>query len=101
MHYALTPRARADLDEIWDHSVREWGDARAEKYLLAFRSAFETLTEHPRLGRSAHVIRPGYRSFAVNSHVVFYRISKDQIDIVRILHQKSDHTARLSERTKQ
>jgi toxin ParE1/3/4 len=95
MRYALTPRARADLDEIWDHSTQEWGSARAETYLLAFKSAFESLTAHPHLGKAAHAIRPGYRRLAVNFHVVFYKVSAHQIDIVRILHQKSDHAARL------
>ena len=32
MGYALSPAARADIEEIWDYTVRHWGEAQAERY---------------------------------------------------------------------
>ena len=31
-HFVLTPRARADLDEIWDYTADRWGLDQAETY---------------------------------------------------------------------
>jgi plasmid stabilization system protein ParE len=31
--YVLSPRAQADLEEIWDYSVEIWGTDRAEHYV--------------------------------------------------------------------
>ena len=31
--YVLSPRAQADLDEIWDYSAKHWGENRAEVYI--------------------------------------------------------------------
>ncbi|WP_368072138.1 type II toxin-antitoxin system RelE/ParE family toxin [Actinomyces sp. oral taxon 175] len=35
-------------------------------------------------------VRPGYRSRAVGSHVVFYVISDGGVDVIRVLHQRMD-----------
>ena len=35
--YLLTPAAQADLGQIWDYSVRTWGEAQAERYVLSIR----------------------------------------------------------------
>jgi toxin ParE1/3/4 len=31
--YLLSPRAQADIEEIWDYSVDIWGTDRAERYV--------------------------------------------------------------------
>jgi hypothetical protein len=31
--YLLSPRAQADLEEIWDYSEEIWGTDRAERYV--------------------------------------------------------------------
>ena len=41
-------------------------------------------------GRSAEDIRAGYRKAAVGSHVMFYRVRADVVEIVRILHRNMD-----------
>lgn len=63
--YRLTPAARRDLSRIWDYSEERWGRQQAE-------------------------VRPGYRSRAVGSHVVFYVISAGGVDVIRVLHQRMD-----------
>lgn len=30
----LTPKARSDLDTIWDYTAKTWGQDQAEAYLL-------------------------------------------------------------------
>jgi toxin ParE1/3/4 len=90
MPYLLSPRAQADLGEIWDHTQSRWGRDQAERYLLQIRAALELLSQNPRLGRSAGAIRRGYRKHACGAHVIFYREIAAGIDVVRILHRRMD-----------
>ena len=93
--YALRPRARRDIEEIWDCSVAAWGVRQAENYVRQVQRSLEILANYPRLGRACDDIRPGYRKHPTGSHVVFYRIDEDGIEVVRILHQRMDFEPRL------
>ena len=35
-------------------------------------------------------VRPGYRAFHEGRHLIFYREAGDQIEIIRILHDRMD-----------
>jgi toxin ParE1/3/4 len=94
--YLLTPAAQADLGQIWDYSVRTWGEAQAERYVLSIRDACQALADGSKQGRSIDDIRPGYRKLAVASHLLFYRVTDNGlIDVVRILHKRMDAPAHL------
>jgi toxin ParE1/3/4 len=88
--YTLSREADADIESIAEASLRQWGLARAEKYILGMHETFQTLVEFPDLGRDAGHIRPGYRKIETASHSVFYRKTGDSVLIVRILHQSMD-----------
>jgi toxin ParE1/3/4 len=83
--YVVSPRASADLEDIWDYTAERWGAAQAEEY-----SAIETVADDPRKGRSCDEVREGYRKYGAGSHVLFYRSVKAGIDILRILHGRMD-----------
>ena len=88
--HALSPAARADIEEIRDCKVRHWSEAQAERYTRTIRDACEALGDGTLSGRSAEDIRAGYRKAAVGSHVLFYRVRADVVEIVRILHRSMD-----------
>lgn len=89
--YVLSPKARADLEGIWDFTAGRWGDAQAETYVRSIQTAIETVAADPGRGRACDDIRAGYRRFAVGSHLLFYRLDKGGVvDVVRILHQRMD-----------
>ncbi len=89
-HLRLTPQARADLDGIWEYSVKQWNVDQAETYLLTLNSTLQLLTKQPDLGRKIDDIREGYLKFLAGSHLLIYRVKADCIEIVRILHKSSD-----------
>lgn len=89
------PRARLDLDGIWNYTQAQWGSSRAEDYLRQIKNAAELLAANPDAGRACDDIRPGYRKYPVGSHMVFYRRSVGAIEIVRILHARMDVTRHL------
>jgi toxin ParE1/3/4 len=88
--YELSQEADNDLEEIFDYTQVQFGSEQAIKYLLGFESLFENLCIHPETGRTRDEIRKGLRSISHISHVVFYRILKDRIRIVRVLHSGRD-----------
>lgn len=90
MGYVLSPAAQADLETIWDYTVKHWGEAQAERYTRDIQAACEALSNGTLISRSADEIRKGYHKVAVGSHVIFYRQRSDAVEIVRILHQSMD-----------
>lgn len=48
------------------------------------------LARDPRRGRPCHEIRAGYRKFAAASHVIFFRLAGEELQVIRILHQRMD-----------
>jgi toxin ParE1/3/4 len=86
----LTPRARADLDHIWEYTTQQWSVDQAEAYLLTLDSTMQILRQQPELGRKIDDVRQGYLKFLAASHILIYRIKPDCIEIMRILHKSSD-----------
>lgn len=88
--YVLSPRARADLDEIWDHTAAKWGVDQAEFYTCQLWQHIEAVASKPAIGRACPDVRAGYYKYLSGSHVLFYRLIDGGIDVVRILHQRMD-----------
>ncbi|NBC31138.1 MAG: type II toxin-antitoxin system RelE/ParE family toxin [Alphaproteobacteria bacterium] len=90
--YRLTPRAYKDLKDIARYSLKVWGRRQRETYLADLHKRFEWLAANPHLGRKRDEIASGYNSFPQGSHVIFYIICNDGIDIIGIPHHAMDHT---------
>jgi toxin ParE1/3/4 len=93
--YVVSPRAHADIDEIWEYTADRWGIDQAERYVRTLQFAVETIARDPQKGRSCDDIRQGYRKYRVGSHVPFYRVTPQGVDIVRVLHQRMDFSQHL------
>ena len=89
--FVLKPRARQDLDEIWDYTADRWGLGQAEAYARQLWEDIQRVADNPSFGRECGEVRPGYRKYPSGSHVPYYRLTDDGIDIVRILHERMDH----------
>jgi len=90
MRFIVSPRARADIDDIWNYTVEHWGDRQAEIYLRLVKAAVEAVATDPKIGRTCDDVRRGYRKYPVGSHVLFYRVTATAIVVVRILHRRMD-----------
>ena len=88
--YVLSPRAQADVEDIWNYTAENWGEPQAERYIRQLQPAIQAISADPRKGQSCEDIRPGYRKYPVGSHVLFFRIVDGVVDVVRILHQRMD-----------
>ncbi|MFN3503428.1 type II toxin-antitoxin system RelE/ParE family toxin [Allorhizobium sp. NPDC080224] len=96
--YRLRPSAEEDMDAIWDYTCRTRSPARADRYIDDLFDAFERLVQTPELGPQAYMVASGYRRLRVNHHLIFYRkVELDEIEVVRILHEKSDFLRHLGD----
>lgn len=80
-------KARADLKKIWKYSYKKHGEKQADKYFDELSVGMNTIQNNPNIGFSCDYIRNSYRQYKVNQHYIFYRVGKDTIHIVRVLHE--------------
>ena len=90
--YKLSRPAKADLDEIWlDLGIRANIDI-AGRITDEITDRFGLLAAMPDLGRARPEFGPaGFRSFAVDDYVIYYRKAKrGGIQVARVIHGKRD-----------
>jgi toxin ParE1/3/4 len=86
--YKLAPAAEWDLEQIWFLGLERFGLGQADHYYYALMCHFNDLAENPLSYPAVDHIRKDYRRSAFGAHSVFYRISNDQIVIMRIIGQQ-------------
>lgn len=91
----LTPKAKIDLSNIWDYSLSEWGVNQAEKYVRELWAAIQAQTKDLSTSIDCTHIRPGYRKLHYESHLVFFKVQANSLNVIRILHQRMDFSRHL------
>jgi toxin ParE1/3/4 len=86
LRIVVSPRAQADIVDIAAYTLDHWGDRQMERYVDGLHERFVSLASHPETGRRRDEIRRGYRSIVHGSHIVFYRLTRRDLVIVRVLH---------------
>ena len=90
-NFTLSPSARADLEAIAVYVGEAAGNDVAEQVLERIREKCRSLAKAPgRLGTPRDEIGEGIRSFPVSPHVLFFRGVEENLEIVRVLHERQD-----------
>lgn len=91
------PQVEAEIDTIWIHVAKESGSLdTADRLVESITDHLYLLSRHPQLGRRRdHDLRPGLRSLSVGGYVAIYRIEKDDVVILHIVHGRRDIKALL------
>ncbi|MGF9694875.1 type II toxin-antitoxin system RelE/ParE family toxin [Rhizobium sp. 0TCS1.26] len=84
----ISPRASADIDEIYDYTEGRWGQDQAEDYTFGIRSVLEEVCRGTRSGKSINEIREGACSLSYRSHYLIYRERSRSVVLIRILHRR-------------
>ncbi len=91
MAHRLAPRARSDLDDIWEYIASESGsETIADRHIDTITERFDLLSNWPRLGRARHDLRNGLRSHPAGDYVIFYRVHRRDVIILYVLHGRRD-----------
>ncbi len=87
----ISHKAKQDLENIWIYSFNQWGEKQADKYFddLDY-SINKILFQNPKIGVACDYIRPNYRQYRVNEHLIFYKLTAEKIYIVRLLHKNME-----------
>ena len=86
----IAPAAKTDLKDIYQYGLRQWGQAQSDSYLNHLKEHFWSLTEQPLMGVERPELLPGARSLPIESHTLFYRVTTDTVEIIRVLHGRQD-----------
>jgi len=93
--YVISKKAVADLEEIWLYTVEKWSVAQADRYYNLIFDEINFICKNSNSGKSMEHVRKGYRASKVKSHLIFYRVSNNTIEVIRILHERMDIENRL------
>ncbi len=88
--YILSKKSQEDIESIYDYGKYRFGENLAIQYLIELKNCFENLSQNPEIGKKRNEIKQGLYSFPFISHVIFYRILRNHVRIVRILHGSRD-----------
>ncbi len=94
----LRQEAIDDLNDIWVYTLKEWSEKQADKYYASIEFACTQIGKNPEIGQEYVEISKDLLGLRTGKHIIFYKvISKDQIEIIRILHERMDLKNRLDE----
>lgn len=88
--YRLSPRALADLDDIWRFSAESWSIEQADRYIDDLVRIFELIATMPTLAREHSEFKPPVRIHVHESHLIVYTIAEDHVSIMRLLGGRQD-----------
>ncbi|MBF0381314.1 MAG: type II toxin-antitoxin system RelE/ParE family toxin [Magnetococcales bacterium] len=86
------------MSGIYLYSYRQYGESKADEYLLALEKCFIMLTEQPHLGREIDHIRKGLRSLDYENHAIFYKTTDEGVMIMRVIYSMRNTPSLLAEK---
>ena len=89
----FTPSASRDLEQILDYIAEQADVDTAEAILTKVNKKCQQLATFPSAGRKRDELSPNLRSAPVEAYLIFYRVLKIEIEIVRIVSGYRDLTA--------
>lgn len=96
--FQFTHKAVEDLSKIWEYSYEVWSENQADAYYAFLLDTCKGIAENPQLGKQYEGIHPSLFGYHANRHIIFYTIlSKSEILVVRILHERMDLADRITE----
>jgi toxin ParE1/3/4 len=95
--FVISKKAVSDLEEIWFYTFEKWSKEQADRFYNLIFNEINYICKNVRAGKSMEHVRKGYRATKVKSHLIFYKIVNDTIEIIRILHEQMDIENRLND----
>ncbi|OUS30669.1 hypothetical protein A9Q99_05665 [Gammaproteobacteria bacterium 45_16_T64] len=96
-NYKLVPAAEKDLEDIWFYTAEEWGLKQADDYIDRMDEAFQLVAGQPLMCHERQEFSPPVRIHHQARHLIVYKIERDSITVVRILHESMDIDTQLSD----
>ena len=96
--YIISEKALEDINNIWIYTAENWSVEQADRYYNLIIDEIEYIVDNLDMARDFEKIRKSYRYSKVKSHLIFFKKDKtDEIEVVRVLHERMDIENRLAE----
>ena len=86
-----SPQYERDVTAIWDQIALHSPDA-ADRVVMAIETTIELLLQFPRIGTPCPHLAPGLRRMMWRDYLIYYRLRRDAVEVVRALHGRRDIT---------
>lgn len=83
-NYSLTDQAIEDINEICDY-LSGFNLESANQFLNTIEQKCQVLAQFPNMGRSYAELSPELRGISVSPYIIFYRLIKDEVEIIRVV----------------
>lgn len=91
--YRLSAAADQDFELLFEYGIDNFGLAQAKSYVDGLIIQFQCIAQSPLHYQAVDHIRTGYRRSVYGTHAIYYVISNDCIDVMRILRSENLKTA--------
>ena len=96
--YIINEKALDDINKIWIYTAETWSIEQADRYYNLILDEIEYIVDNFEMARDFGNVRKNYRCSKVKSHLVFFKKTKtNEIEIIRVLHEKMDIENQLTE----
>lgn len=95
--YFLTKAAEADLVDIINYTLEEWGEDQVYTYKRQLESRLEAILIFPDIGRKHPRLPSSIYYLIEGKHYIFYKKVKKDIEVLRFLHHSMDILNHLSD----
>lgn len=91
--YRLSSNADQDFEQLFEYGIDNFGLVRAKSYVNGLIIQFQSIAENPLHYQAVDNIRKGYRRSVYGKHAIYYVVSNDCVDVMRILRAENLNTA--------
>ncbi len=96
--YIISEKAIEDINKIWIFTAENWSIEQADRYYNLILDEIEFSAQNFEMARDYGNVRKSYRCSKVKSHLIFFKKNKfNEIEVIRVLHERMDIERRLSE----
>ena len=96
--FIISEKALEDINNIWIYTAENWSVEQADRYYTLIMDEIEYIVRNFDMARDFGKIRKSYRYSKVKSHLIFFKKdSTNEIEVVRVLHERMDIESRLAE----
>jgi toxin ParE1/3/4 len=98
LEFVISEKALEDINNIWIFTAENWSEEQADRYYNLIIDEIEYIVQNFEMARDLGKIRKKYKYSKVKSHLIFFKKDKsNEIEIVRVLHERMDIEKRLKE----
>ncbi len=96
--YIISEKALEDINNIWIYTAENWSVEQADRYYNLIIDEIEYIVGNLNMAPDFGKIRKSYRNSKVKSLLIFFKKDKtNEIEVVRVLHERMNIENRLAE----